>query len=128
MASPSSGPDQTFKEPAASVTSTPPSSISRRACISASLCEGATGAKIPAVKIFLGPRKEGESPQPIYLSYTQYHPPETGATRLWLINRQPHRLRERKEVEHLGTLEAATRVVHGTGRVAPADNGRSAAA
>jgi hypothetical protein len=74
--------------------------------VAASLFERATGAKVPAVKIFLGPvGKEGESPQPIYAPYTQYHPPETGAAKLWLTNRQPERWRERKEIEHMGSLE-----------------------
>ena len=63
--------------------------------VAASLYERATGAKIPAVKIFLGPCKEGESPQPIYAPYTRYHPPETGAAKLWLINRQPHLVNRR---------------------------------
>ena len=45
------------------------------------------------------------SPQPVYATYTVHLPPDTNAAVRWLINRQPQRWRERKELDVSGSLE-----------------------
>jgi hypothetical protein len=54
-----------------------------------------------AIKIFM---PAGAS-APVYAPYTQHYPPDTQAASLWLRNRQPRLWRDKREVEHLGTLE-----------------------
>jgi hypothetical protein len=67
-----------------------------------SLFNRATGrVKIPAVKIFMPPG----ATEPVYAPYVEHFPPDPQAGRLWLMNRQPGRWRERREVEVTGTLE-----------------------
>ena len=61
----------------------------------------ALGFEYPAVKIFPGTNGSG----PIYAPYMEYHPPDVGAQKSWLHNRQPDRWRERKQVDVAGTLE-----------------------
>lgn len=62
----------------------------------------ALGFEHPAVKIF-APTTPGA--EPIYAPYMEYYPPDVGAQKSWLFNRQPDRWRERKQVEHIGSLE-----------------------
>ncbi len=61
----------------------------------------AIGFEYPAVKIFPGANGSG----PVYAPYMEYHPPDVGAQKSWLHNRQPDRWRERKQVDVAGTLE-----------------------
>jgi hypothetical protein len=42
---------------------------------------------------------------PDYAPYVEHHPPDIGAAKVWLYNRQPERWRDRKQVEHMGSLE-----------------------
>jgi hypothetical protein len=56
---------------------------------------------VPAVKIFQGTPEGG----PIYAPYIAHHPPDVGAAKVWLFNRQGHRWRNRQEVDMTGTLE-----------------------
>jgi hypothetical protein len=69
--------------------------------IAEALFERARGAKVPAVKIFMA----SGSAEPVYARYTEHLPPDTNAAVRWLMNRQPQRWRERKEVEISGSLE-----------------------
>jgi hypothetical protein len=62
----------------------------------------AVGFEYPAVKIFAPQTPGGE---PIYAPYMEYHPPDVGAQKSWLHNRQPDRWRERKQVDVTGSLE-----------------------
>jgi hypothetical protein len=58
------------------------------------------GMRLAKVKIFLG--KEGNI---VYAPYEEVLAPDLGAAKLWLLNRQPGRWRERRDVEVTGTLE-----------------------
>ena len=69
--------------------------------VAEALFERARGAKVPGVKIFMPPG----SPDPVYAPFTEHLPPDTNAAVRWLMNRQPQRWRERKEVEITGSLE-----------------------
>jgi len=72
------------------------------ALVAASLFNRATGqVKVPAVKIFMPPG----ATEPVYAPYVEHFPPDPQAGRLWLMNRQPGKWRERREVEVTGTLE-----------------------
>jgi hypothetical protein len=67
-----------------------------------SLFNRATGrVKIPAVKIFMPPG----ATEPVYAPYVEHFPPDAQAGRLWLMNRQPGKWRERREVDLTMTLE-----------------------
>jgi hypothetical protein len=61
----------------------------------------AKGYSHEAVKIFPGTAGTG----PVYAKYTEHYPPDTQAASLWLRNRQPHLWRDKREIEHQGTLE-----------------------
>ena len=41
----------------------------------------------------------------VYAPYTEHHPPDANAAFRWLMNRQPERWRDKREVEHIGSLE-----------------------
>jgi hypothetical protein len=43
--------------------------------------------------------------EPVYAPYTQHYPPDTNAALRWLMNRQPERWRDRRHVEHGGSLD-----------------------
>jgi len=67
---------------------------------------------LPATKVFLG--KDGE---PVYAPCAEHLAPDVGAIKLWLLNRQPQRWRDRHEVamsltieEQLATLSPAERL------------------
>jgi transcriptional regulator with XRE-family HTH domain len=59
------------------------------------------GYQHEAVKIFMPAGAEA----PVYAPYTQRYPPDTQAASLWLRNRQPERWRDKREVDHMGSLE-----------------------
>jgi hypothetical protein len=69
--------------------------------VATSLYNRACGMKVPAVKIFQG-TPDGD---PVVVPYQEHLPPDVGAAKLWLTNRQPGRWRERREIEVLGSLE-----------------------
>lgn len=78
------------------------------ALVAEALFKRATGFINPnAVKIFPGTEKSG----PIMVPYTEHYPPDVNAARTWLYNRQQHLWRDRREVEHTGTLEARLRLM-----------------
>jgi hypothetical protein len=59
----------------------------------------AIGYRHPAVKIM---QYEG---QVIEVPYTEHYPPDTNAARLWLMNRQPDKWRDRQQVDVTGTFK-----------------------
>ena len=59
------------------------------------------GYEHPAVKIFQGTADGG----PVIVPYMEHYPGDVGAQKSWLHNRQPERWRDRKQVEHMGSLE-----------------------
>lgn len=61
----------------------------------------AKGYSHKAVKIFM----PAGANEPVYAPYTEHYPPDTQAASLWLRNRQPHLWRDKREIEHQGTLE-----------------------
>ena|SRR5829696_6498232 len=76
--------------------------IDADADVAASLFNRAAGnVRVPAVKIFMPPG----ATEPVYAPYVEHLPPDVGAAKLWLMNRQLGRWRERREVEVTGTLE-----------------------
>jgi hypothetical protein len=66
-----------------------------------SLYNRGLGYQHQAVKIFM-PAGAGA---PVYAPYTEHYPPDTKAASLWLRNRQPERWRDKREVDHMGSLE-----------------------
>jgi len=50
---------------------------------------------------------------PVYAPYTEHYPPDTTAALRWLMNRQPEKWRDRREVDLTGTL------VHQVARMTP---------
>ena len=42
---------------------------------------------------------------PVYAPYVEHHPPNVGAAKIWLNNRQPERWRDKREVNHAGMIE-----------------------
>jgi len=62
----------------------------------------ALGYEQPAVKIFAPQIPGGD---PIYADYMEHYPADVNAGFRWLYNRQPERWRDRKQVEHMGSLE-----------------------
>jgi hypothetical protein len=66
-----------------------------------SLYHRGLGYRHEAVKIFMPAGAEA----PVYAPYTEHYPPDTQAASLWLRNRQPERWRDKREVDHMGSLE-----------------------
>ncbi|MHB1952456.1 MAG: helix-turn-helix domain-containing protein [Sulfobacillus sp.] len=66
-----------------------------------SLYHRAVGFTHPAVKISFD--KDGK---PIFAQYMEYYPPDSGAAKLWLLNRRPAEWREK--VEWSGTLKTTS--------------------
>ena len=76
--------------------------IDADATISRRLYERAAGlVKMPAVKVFYD-KDKGE---PVYAPYVEHLAPDVNAQRLWLLNRQPGRWRERREIDMTVSLE-----------------------
>jgi hypothetical protein len=76
--------------------------IDADARIAAALFDRAAGnVRVPSVKIFMPP----SATEPVYAPYVEHLPPDVGAAKLWLLNRQPGRWRERREVEMTVSLE-----------------------
>src|SRR6266851_4820019 len=61
----------------------------------------ATGHSHAAVKIFMPAGADA----PVYAPYVEHHPPNVGAAKVWLYNRQPDRWHDKREVNHTGTIE-----------------------
>lgn len=59
-----------------------------------SLAQRALGYSYDAVKIFMPAGAE----QPVYAKYREHVPPDPGAAKIWLANRQPDEWRERREI------------------------------
>jgi len=68
--------------------------------IAESLYNRARGMSVPAVKIFQGTPEGG----PVIVPHQKHLPPDVGAAKLWLRNRQPEKWRERHEVNVKGSL------------------------
>ena len=69
--------------------------------IALSLYKRAAGeVKMPAVKVSFD--KDGT---PLYAPYVEHLPPDVGAMKMWLYNRQPGRWKDRREVDMTVTLE-----------------------
>ena len=61
--------------------------------IKRSLAQRALGYSYDAVKIFM----PSGATEPVYAAYREHVPPDPGAAKLWLCNRQPDEWRDRKE-------------------------------
>src|SRR5216684_3093292 len=81
--------------------------------IAESLYNRARGMSVPAVKIFQGTPEGG----PVIVPHQEHLPPDVGAAKLWLRNRQPERWRERQEVNVTGT------VAHRLAQMTPEERG-----
>ena len=75
--------------------------IEADAHVAEALYRRACGYSHPAVKIFMPAGADA----PVYAPYTEHYPPDTKAAFRWLMNRQPDRWRDRREVTHSGSLE-----------------------
>lgn len=64
--------------------------------IKRSLAQRALGYTYDAVKIFMPAGAE----EPVYAKYREHVPPDPGAAKIWLCNRQPAEWREKQTVEH----------------------------
>ncbi len=64
--------------------------------IKRSLAQRALGYTYDAVKIFM---PAGAS-EPVYAKYREHVPPDPGAAKVWLCNRQPKEWRDKQVVEH----------------------------
>src|SRR6266568_2738045 len=73
----------------------------------------ARGMSMPAVKIFQGTPEGG----PVIVPHREHLPPDVGAAKLWLRNRQPEKWRERPEVNVTGT------VAHRLSQMTPEERG-----
>ena len=62
--------------------------------IKRSLAQRALGYSYDAVKIF----HPAGAPAPVYAPYREHVPPDPGAAKIWLCNRQPEEWRDRKEL------------------------------
>jgi len=69
--------------------------------VAEALYHRACGYEYVAEKVFLGTTETG----PIIARYTEHIPADVRAPFRWLYNRQPDRRRDRKQVEHMGSLE-----------------------
>jgi hypothetical protein len=70
--------------------------------VAASLFNRAAGnVRVPSVKIFMPPG----ATEPVYAHYVEHLAPDVGAMKLWLLNRQPGRWKERQEIDVTLTLE-----------------------
>lgn len=72
-----------------------------------SLWRRATGYSQPAVKIFM----PAGAAEPVYASYVEHLPPDTGAAKMWLCNRRPEKWRDKQAVEHSGTITTLSSLV-----------------
>jgi hypothetical protein len=64
-------------------------------------------ATIPAVKIFMpqGSVDEDGNPVPVYAPFTEYAFADVNAGFRWLYNRQPERWRDRRNMDHTGSVD-----------------------
>jgi hypothetical protein len=58
----------------------------------------------PPATIRIAPAMQYEG-EPVIVPYLEHIPGDIGAQKSWLYNRQPERWRDRKQVEHKGSLE-----------------------
>jgi hypothetical protein len=49
--------------------------------------------------------------RPISSIIIEHHPPDANAAVCWLMNRQPERWRDKREVEHTGSIEHRVRLM-----------------
>jgi hypothetical protein len=75
--------------------------IEADAHVAEALYRRACGYSHPAVKIFM---PAGAS-APVYAHYTEHYPPDANAALRWLMNRQPERWRDRRNMEHTGSVD-----------------------
>ena len=75
--------------------------IEADAHVAEALYRRACGYSHPAVKIFM---PAGAS-EPVYAPYTEHYPPDANAALRWLMNRQPERWRDRRNMEHTGSVD-----------------------
>lgn len=78
--------------------------------VAGSLHAGAIGYEHEAVKIFLpeGNVDENGNAKPVIVPYIRRYPLDTNAARIWLMNHQPERWRERQEVNVEDNLASMT--------------------
>jgi len=74
--------------------------IEADARVAEALYHRACGYSHPAVKIFM---PAGAS-EPVYAPYTEHYPPDANAALRWLMNRQPERWRDRRNMDHTGSV------------------------
>ncbi len=91
--------------------------IEADAHVAEGLYNRARGMSVPAVKIFQGTPEGG----PVIVPHQEHLPPDVGAAKLWLRNRQPERWRERQEVNVTGSI------AHRLAAMTPAERGAFAA-
>jgi hypothetical protein len=75
--------------------------IEADARVAKALYHRACGYSHEAVKIFL---PSGTS-EPVYAPYTEHFPPDANAALRWLMNRQPDRWRDRRNMDHTGSVD-----------------------
>ena len=75
--------------------------IEADAHVAEALYRRACGYSHPAVKIFM---PAGAS-EPVYAPYTEHYPPDANAALRWLMNRQPERWRDRRNMDHTGSVD-----------------------
>jgi len=63
-----------------------------------SMFQRAVGYSFDAVKIFM----PAGAQEPVIVDYVEHVPPDPGAAKHWLSNRQPDRWREKQHLEHTG--------------------------
>ena len=68
--------------------------------VARSVYEAAVGYEHPEVKIFLGPKGK-----PVIVKTTKHYPPDIGAAKMWLGNRQPEKWKDRQELAINGKVK-----------------------
>lgn len=72
--------------------------------VEASLFQRAVGYTHKETKAFF----DSQSLQIITKKISKHHPPDTGAAKFWLTNRDPEKWKEKTEVEHSGKIAKMT--------------------
>jgi hypothetical protein len=68
--------------------------------VARSVYEAAVGYEHPEDKIFLGPKGK-----PVIVKTTKHYPPDIGAAKMWLGNRQPEKWKDRQELAINGKVK-----------------------
>jgi hypothetical protein len=74
--------------------------IEADARVAEALYHRACGYTHEAVKIFL----PAGTREPVYAPYTEHFPPDANAALRWLMNRQPNKWRDKREIDHTGSI------------------------